>query len=384
MSELLTDLGYWLRDLFKVKRPFPLHSTVVPFCTTSTDLIDKDFGGSYLILKTVSITGNLKTGDSITITYRPYGSTALRSRTQNGLGSQYFNQKINYLKVTPNFSGERYGYVSVVYEGIHFDALSVGTSGMPLGIVDLVEAKGKLVTLSVMQIAQVIERKGGSASIDTYSTDAQVSETTSNEYVLKREFDLSTPTPPEGVTVYKYALMVSFEIKYSTTLPMIKITVDDETLVEMAIPSSSYTWHDRAKEVSVGTHNIKIYLSRNGGGFAYLRGTRGNCGIGTIGTMETKVAMIETVGDSKFSYVVAGKAYESPTTVTGIGKADESESDKVDLDVDVTADGAEYSNNAYLLALALQAYFLYGKTLDPNVVAFLTWVESRSLVAVTP
>ena len=153
MSDLLANIGYWLRDLLGIKRPFPLNSTVVPFCTTSTSLIDKSIS---MTLKTVSVTGNLKTGDYITITYRPYGSTGFKSRVQNGLGSQYFNEKIDYLKVTPVFGGERYGYLNVIYEGISFQVASVGTSGMPINVVDLIETIKKITTIDLVTLIQKI------------------------------------------------------------------------------------------------------------------------------------------------------------------------------------------------------------------------------------
>ena len=167
MSELLANLGYWLRDLLGIKRPFPLNSTVVPFCTSSTDLVDKDFGGSFIILKTVSVTGNLKTGDSTIISYRPYGSTGMQTRIQNGLGSQYFDKKISSLKISPSFGGERYGYLTVVYEGISFQVASVGTSGMPINVVDLIETIKKITVITGVDLVSLIQKINEITTIGT-------------------------------------------------------------------------------------------------------------------------------------------------------------------------------------------------------------------------
>ena len=247
---------------------------------------------------------------------------------------------------------------------------------------EIKDMKGTLATKYVMQIAQVIERKGGSASINTYSTDEEIAKAGA-AYKLVREFNLSTPTPPEGMTVYKYALMVSVEIKMSIYHVFCKIVVDDEQLAIVDTESTTYVWFDRAKEVSAGSHNVKIYLQATGGTM-YLRGTRGNCGVGTIGTSEAKVATIETSGEAKLSYVVAGKAQESPATVTGVGKVDESESEKVTLDVEVTADGAKYSGNTSLASFVFTNASVWGMTTEATVACFIEWMESRSLRAVTP
>lgn len=252
---------------------------------------------------------------------------------------------------------------------------------------DIEAMKDALGTLGVMRTAQVIERKGGGASINTFSTDEEVS-TNSTTYVLKREFDISTPTPPSGMTVYKYALMVSVELKRvgATTGLGARIDVDGETMAEITTDAftTEYTWFDRAKEVTAGSHNVKIYLKGYNSNWAYLKGTRGNCGVGTIGTTETKVATIETAGDSKLSYIVAGKAYESATTVTGTGKADGSEADKVSIDAEVIADGSKYSNYTSLASFVFTHSEVWGMTTEATVACFIEWMESRSLQAVTP
>ena len=164
----MTDLWLLIEEFKRAlgfKRPFPLNSTVVPFCTTSDSLVDKSVS---VTLKTVTVTGNLKTGDSLIIAYKPYGSTGFKSRVQNGIGSQYINEKIDYLRISPSFGGERYGYLTVVYEGISFQVASVGTSGMPLNVVDLIETIKKisvLVALDLVTLVQKIEEIGSIESV---------------------------------------------------------------------------------------------------------------------------------------------------------------------------------------------------------------------------
>ena len=248
---------------------------------------------------------------------------------------------------------------------------------------DLAAMKATLASVGVMRTAQLLEKKGGGASLNTYSSDAEVY-TYSTTWDLLREFNISTPTPPEGVTVYKYALMVSVELRspISDYTMACKIEVDGEVLAIISEAIINYTWFDRAKEVTAGSHNVKIYLYRGGGAsVAYLRGTRGTCGIGTVGTSEMKVATIQTSGEGKGSFEVVGKAYEDPVTVTGVLKADESESDKTILEVEVTADGSEYSNNASLETMLLEFLGLYGATTSEAVACFFSWFESTFLMA---
>lgn len=249
---------------------------------------------------------------------------------------------------------------------------------------DLAAMKATLASVGVMRTAQLIEKKGGGASLNTYSTDEEVT-TSSETWVLKREFNISTPTPPAGVTVYKYALMVSIETKYSGNVTAhARIDVDDEILDDTLEAASTYSWRDRAKEVSIGSHNVKIYLKKSGACTAsHLRGTRGTCGIGTVGTAETKVATIQTTGEGKGSLVVAGKGYEDPATVTGVMKADESEANKVEVEVEVTADGSIYSNFGCLDTVLLEILAIYTTTNNPDLPAFLEWIESTFLMAAT-
>jgi len=247
---------------------------------------------------------------------------------------------------------------------------------------DISAMRATLGSVGVMRTAQLIEKKGGSIGFKTDAND-ETEFAGSSSYGLNREFNVPTPTPPTNMIVYNFALMISVELKGATSPYNIacRIDVDGETIAEILSNSSAYIWFDRAVDVDAGSHNVKIYLKRVSPSITFMRKTRAKCGIGTTEITEIKVAQLQTSGQGKGSYVIASEAYEAPATVTGVLKADESEADMETLDVEVTADGSTYSNNAELSTMVLQLLSLYCYTSSGNVASFLQWFESTFLMA---
>jgi len=193
-----------------------------------------------------------------------------------------------------------------------------------------------------IKVLPVMEVKGGGIDINEFSDDTLYTET-STEYVLKKQFNMSTPSLPSGLTVYKYALMVSVQIYHTSQVSKVKIDVDDVQLAELTTTTTK-TWYDRAKDVDAGTHTVKIYMKTTVvGGTCKVEGIRAVCGIGTTSTADVEIARVETCGEGIDVDVFAGKCYEANVTLTGTLKVDDSDADKKVDSLNVVKGGTEYS-----------------------------------------
>lgn len=235
--------------------------------------------------------------------------------------------------------------------------------------------------IGAMRLVRALTKQGGAVDISSYSTDVEVT-TTSSTFVLMREFNIATPTVPSGLTVYKYALQISVELDNSAGWNTQCAIYVDDVLKKTHVRASTnnYGWKDYALEVDEGSHNVKLYLKWSGGAStAKLRGTRAYCGIGCVRTSETKVAQLPLSGEAKGSFIVAGYAWESAATVSGIIKADSNNADKLLLDVSVSNDGAEYSDNDSFSSMPLTHMDVHGYATSLLVGVFFKWLSGVSI-----
>jgi len=229
-----------------------------------------------------------------------------------------------------------------------------------------------------LRVLNVLETKGGDISVNEFSDDTLYTET-STSYVLKKEFNISTPTPPSGLTVYKWALMVSVQIYHTSQVSKVKIDIDDVELAELTTTTTK-TWYDRSKEVSSGSHTVKIYMKTTvAGGTCKTEGIKAVCGIGTNSTSDVKVAEVETCGEGLGTLAVVGKSYGENATITGSQKVDDNEFQKSSASGSVTKGGTSYNYSSILSGAMYDARnTYYGKTSSGNVPIFHNY--SRTIV----
>jgi len=229
-----------------------------------------------------------------------------------------------------------------------------------------------------MKIFYVVEVKGGDIDVNEFSDDTLYTET-STSYVLKKEFNISTPTPPSGLTVYKWALMVSVQIYHTSQVSKVKIDVDDVQLAELTTTTTK-TWYDRSKEVSSGSHTVKIYMRTTvAGGTCKVEGIKAVCGIGTVSTSDVKVAEIETCGEGLGTLAVVGKSYGENATITGTQKVDDGDVERSSASGSVTKGGTSYNYSSVLSGAMFNVRnTYYGKTSTGNVPIFHNY--SRTVV----
>jgi len=247
---------------------------------------------------------------------------------------------------------------------------------------DTVMMKSEFATLehSVcgIRVFSVLEVKGGDVDVNEFSDDTLYTET-STSYVLKKEFNISTPTPPSGLTVYKYALMVNVQIYHTSQVSKVKIDVDDVQLAELTTTTTK-TWYDRSKEVSEGSHTVKIYMRTTvAGGTCKVEGIKAVCGMGTVGTSDTLVAKVDICGDGISVLGLTGKSYGENATLSVESRFDDSY-DKVTVNQDVVKGGTTYTKGGYHSGYVYDTTHYYGRTSTNNVPVFYNHSKTTSRV----
>jgi len=237
---------------------------------------------------------------------------------------------------------------------------------------DISDMKATVGDVKGLKILNVLEVKGGDIGINEYSDDVCKSLTTTLTKLA--EFNISTPSPPSGLIVYKRALMISVQCRYQSTVSgyYLKIYVDGEDKFTIPI-TGTLTWFDRALDVNAGTHTVQIWCYNLVGNCPDygVKSIKAQCGIGTVSTSEVKVAEVETCGEGRGDLAVVGKSYGEDATITGTQKVDDSDADKVSASGNVTKGGTSYGYSAYLSGAMYNARnTYYGKTSTGNVPIF--------------
>jgi len=230
-------------------------------------------------------------------------------------------------------------------------------------------------------VIQVLERKGGGQPINQVDDLAQVS-TTSLTYELKKTIVISTPTPPSGVDVLRYALMVSFRLwnsgAYETRCA---IYVDDVYESDAAVTGTPAAYRDRAAadRTAPGTFTVKLYLKVTGG-TGYMDNARVLCGIGTNSGVDVKVVSIATQGQVKLTTLMGAKNWDGGGGVTVTLKPDESPGDYATKALTVNADGSLYSGNLVYDSFAFSSGDFYLRISSGYVRAvFLQYEEVKTI-----
>jgi len=231
-----------------------------------------------------------------------------------------------------------------------------------------------------IKVFPVLEVKGGNIGINEYSDVVCKSLTTTLTKLA--EFNISTPSLPNGLIVYKYALMVSVQCRYQSTVSgyYLKIYVDGEDKFTIPI-TGTLTWFDRALDINVGTHTVQIWCYNLVGNCPDygVKNIKAQCGIGTVSTSDVKVAEVETCGEGRGDLAVVGKSYGEDATITGTQKVDDGDAERVSASGNITKGGTSYNYSASLSGAMFNARSTYyGRTSTGNVPIFHNY--SRTLV----
>jgi len=199
------------------------------------------------------------------------------------------------------------------------------------------------------------------------------------DYQLVKTLETSTPSIPTGLTVYKYALLISFRIRHPTeTLNKVycRIYVDDVLLTTVSMTGTTWTVFDRSRDVDAGSHHMDLWVKGGGG---VLDNAHAVCGVGTVEQVLTKAIDVPISGDSKALVRVGGKSWSYSPTVTAEVRADESPIDKVTVTQAVTVGGSLYENYGALSTFIYQMLGYLVKTDTSNTTSFLTYSQVKSI-----
>lgn len=257
---------------------------------------------------------------------------------------------------------------------------------------DIADMKATLGTLKAIKTIPSLKKIGGFAGVNEYSTDTEISEmipANSPTWVTKRSFSLSTPSIPSGITVLKYAFQVAIETKSQTAINRIKcrVLLDGTELIAEFYITTTYTWYEKARDISGGQHTVEIqYCNPSGSAdIFYLRGTRGLCGIGTCSLTDVKLVSGEVSGDTSSRIMLSGKCWkEVNPSISYEMRLDDDPIVKKSGSVTVTTGGTKYAVTDNLKDYAIYSNEVYGKTSNTNVAAFLDYskaIAGISLVA---
>ena len=134
----MSFLDQWIGELLSYfKRITPkgveVNTTVIPFASKTTKLVDKSFG--YCKLLFVAVEGNIKNSDVTTIKYKPHDSNTWRQKQIYGVSHAKFNTVIDELEVTPAYGDTRFGRCVVTYEGDYWSGKYIGIADTPTGAI---------------------------------------------------------------------------------------------------------------------------------------------------------------------------------------------------------------------------------------------------------
>lgn len=135
----MSFLEQWFGEFFSfLDRVKPsareVNTTVIPFATQTTKLVDKSL--PYCKLLFVSVEGNLKNSDLTTIKYKLHDAETWLQKQIYGVSHAKFNAVIDKLEVTPNYEDIRYGRCIVTYEGDFWSGKYVGVAESPHTLMD--------------------------------------------------------------------------------------------------------------------------------------------------------------------------------------------------------------------------------------------------------
>lgn len=127
----------WFLSLFTTPNGKKINTTVIPFASKTTNILDKKFSSLRLLF--VSIEGNIKNSDKTTIKYKSHDANTWREKKIYGNSHVQFNDVIDEMQIIPAYGDTRYGKCIITYEGNYWSGKYVGSDDLPNLIIDYLE-----------------------------------------------------------------------------------------------------------------------------------------------------------------------------------------------------------------------------------------------------